>query len=179
MWHCKCKCGVERDISLNTLRNHTSLSCGAHANISRGNEKIKQILLDAQIPFELEKKFPTCRDQKEMPFDFYINDSYLVEYDGIQHFEESIFDYEYTHRHDLMKSQWCFENGIPLIRIPYTHYDNLSLEDLLLETSQFIEDYADFKSGKIGEVHQDQQDNTEVNSSITQGELSLQSVEGE
>ena len=28
-------------------------------------------------------------------------------------------------------------NGIPLIRIPYTHFKDLQLEDLLIETSKF------------------------------------------
>ena len=32
----------------------------------------------------------------------------------------------------------CKENNIPLIRIPYTHLNKLCLEDLLLETSNFI-----------------------------------------
>jgi hypothetical protein len=65
---------------------------------------------------------------------------YLIEFDGEQHHNQnSKFDYEYTHKHDLIKSQWCKDNNIPLIRIPYTHYDNLCIEDLLLETSQFIE----------------------------------------
>ena len=43
------------------------------------------------------------------------------------------------YKHDLIKSKWCKENNIPLIRIPYTHFDNLCLNDLLLETSNFIE----------------------------------------
>ena len=30
------------------------------------------------------------------------------------------------------------ENNIPLIRIPYTHLQDLCLEDLQLETSKFI-----------------------------------------
>lgn len=99
-WHCRCDCGQERDISGLSLRNGTSLSCGAHSNISKGNEKIKKILQKTKIPFELEKKFDTCRDINPLPFDFYINNEYLVEYDGVQHFQKSIFDYEYTHRHD-------------------------------------------------------------------------------
>ena len=40
--------------------------------------------------------------------------------------------------HDAYKNQWCKDNNIPLIRIPYTHYEDLCLEDLLLETSKFI-----------------------------------------
>jgi hypothetical protein len=38
-----------------------------------------------------------------------------------------------------MKNQWCLDNNILLIRIPYTHYNDLCLEDLLPETSKFIE----------------------------------------
>ena len=138
-WRCRCKCGIERDVSSLSLRQGVSLSCGSHSNISKGNEKIKNLLLEAGIPFELEKKFPTCKDKKELPFDFYIDDKYLIEYDGLQHFQESIFNYEYTHTHDLIKNQWCKNNNIPLIRIPYTHYKELCLEDLLLEQSSFIE----------------------------------------
>ena len=39
---------------------------------------------------------------------------------------------------DKIKTQWCKEHNIPLIRIPYTHYKDLKIEDLLLETSKFI-----------------------------------------
>jgi len=38
----------------------------------------------------------------------------------------------------MIKNQWCKNNNIPLIRIPYTHLQNLCLEDLQLETSKFI-----------------------------------------
>ena len=37
-----------------------------------------------------------------------------------------------------IKNQWCKDNNIPLIRIPYTHLNNLCIEDLILETSKFI-----------------------------------------
>ena len=139
-WHCKCKCGQEKDVLGTSLRSGRSLSCGLHSNISKGNTKIAEILDEANIFYETEKKFNSCKDKKQLPFDFWIDNKYLIEYDGEQHFkQDSIFDYEYTHNHDLIKSQWCKENNIPLIRIPYTHYDNLKLEDLLLETSIFIE----------------------------------------
>lgn len=138
-WHCRCECGIEKDVTGNALRTGNSLSCGNH-NTSKGNQKITEILQQANIPFEVEKSFSTCRDKLPLPFDFYVNNKYLIEYDGIQHYDPgTMFDYEYTHKHDLIKSQWCKDNNIPLIRIPYTHYKNMSLEDLLLETSQFVE----------------------------------------
>lgn len=144
-WHCKCDCGREKDVLGTSLRQHRSLSCGLHSNISKGNVKIAELLNQAHIPYETEKTFSTCKDKKELPFDFYANKQYLIEYDGKQHFEEGIFDYEYTHKHDLIKNQWCKNNNIPLIRIPYIIYDTLSLEDLLLETSQYIINNADVK----------------------------------
>lgn len=157
-YNCKCEydnCGIVKEVLGTSLRQGLTLTCGAHRNISKGNEKIKLILQEANIPFEIEKKFDTCIDKAPLPFDFFVNDTYLIEYDGLQHFQESIFDYEYTHNHDLMKNQWCQENKIPLIRIPYTHFKNLKLQDLLLETSNFIvKDNADVKSGKIGETLQ-------------------------
>lgn len=38
---------------------------------------------------------------------------------------------------DKEKNKYCFNNNITLIRIPYTHYNSLCLNDLL-ENSQFI-----------------------------------------
>ncbi len=139
-WHCRCECGNEKDVLGTSLRAGRSLSCGLHSNISKGNVKIADILDQANIFYQTQKKFSTCKDIKELPFDFFINHEYLIEYDGQQHFKkDSVFNYKYTHQHDLLKSKWCKENNIPLIRIPYTHYKNLKLEDLLLETSSFIE----------------------------------------
>jgi hypothetical protein len=83
MWKCRCNCGVEREVSSLSLRNGTSLSCGNHSNVSKGNDKIKKILQNANIPFETEVKFPSCADKKPMPFDFFVDKHYLIEYDGI------------------------------------------------------------------------------------------------
>ena len=53
--------------------------------------KISQILRDNNIPFEKEKIFNDCYSKKEnakMRFDFYVNNKYLIEYDGKQHFTD-------------------------------------------------------------------------------------------
>lgn len=67
----------------------------------------------------------------------------MIEFDGKQHCvsngqfftEEKVQQIQYR---DKLKNQWCKNNNIPLIRIPYTHLKSLKLEDLLLETSNFI-----------------------------------------
>ena len=137
MWKCQCECGEIRNVSSNSLISKTSLSCGRH-NISKGNLRVAEILAENNISFEAEKKFETCKDKKEMPFDFYVEDKYLIEFGGIQHYGEGLFDLEYTQRHDKMKNDWCKENNIPLIRIPYYILDTLTIEDLKLETTKYL-----------------------------------------
>jgi hypothetical protein len=38
----------------------------------------------------------------------------------------------------LIKNQYCFQNNIPLIRIPYWEKDNLTIEDLIPASSRFL-----------------------------------------
>ena len=73
-------------------------------------------------------------------FDFFVNNSYIIEYDGEQHFKTTqIFkkeNYERTHANDLIKNKYCFEHNIPIIRIPYD--EEYYLDDLKLETTRFL-----------------------------------------
>ena len=68
----------------------------------------------------------------------------MIEFDGRQHIQydnkgwntEKIF--QQTQYRDNYKNQWCKDNNIPLIRIPYWHLKDLKIENLLIETSKFI-----------------------------------------
>lgn len=79
-------------------------------------------------------------------FDFYVNNKYLIEYDGEQHFlteSNSLFSneqLEMIHQNDRIKDEWCKNNHIPLIRIKYTKYNTLCIEDLLLEEEKWHEE---------------------------------------
>lgn len=70
--------------------------------------------------------------------------SHLIEYDGIQHFMISNSGWNTTEHHsdairrDKIKTEYCLSHGIPLARIPYTRFDNLCLEDLLLPSTDFL-----------------------------------------
>lgn len=140
-WICQCDCGRQTKVLASNLITGNTQSCGLCGNNSHGNLKIAQILKDNNITFEQEKRFDTCKDKSYLPFDFYVNNQYLIEYDGKQHFLNTgsfYEDYENIHRRDNIKNQWCKDNNIPLIRIPYTHFDEIKIEDLLLETSNYI-----------------------------------------
>lgn len=143
-WLCKCDCGTKIIVPISSLRGGHTTSCGCLK--SKGEFIIAKILTDNGIPYEKEKIFNTCKFEDTnglARFDFFINNSYLVEYDGNVHYiskggwntNENLLK---VIQHDKYKTQWCKDNNIPLIRIPYTHLDNLCLEDLQLETSKFI-----------------------------------------
>lgn len=116
-------------------------------NQSKGEKIITNILEVLNIPFEAQKKFNTCRYKNVLPFDFYVSNSFLIEYDGEQHFTE--VDYfggeqglKIRQLRDNIKTQWAKDNGIPLIRIPYTEFHNI--EQIIKES---IEKYSIQKAG--------------------------------
>ena len=114
--------------------------------MSFGEEKIIEILNKAGINFKTQYEFddlifPSGRKAR---FDFYIDNKYIVEYDGEQHFQyrgsgwNTEENFMRTLSNDLVKNQYCIDNNIPIIRIPYTNFNDLCLEDLQLENSEFI-----------------------------------------
>ena len=139
IWHCKCDCGNEIDISSHSLQQGTQ-SCGCL--FSKGELAIRNLLLENNINFETQKTFETCLFMTGWParFDFYLPDyNLLIEYDGEQHFGVGGWNtpglFEETKIRDNFKNEWCKKNNIPLIRIPYTHLSELTLDDLLLNSS--------------------------------------------
>ena len=155
-WLCRCKCGKEIITTGKLLRDGHKLSCGCMKK-SKGEIAIEQLLEDnlflyseqytvyiEQTEYEVTQRHPyyfdfaIFKDNKEL--------DYLIEFDGQQHFEykenkdcwNNEENFEKTQVRDNLKTQWCKDNNIPLIRIPYWHLKNLTIEDLKLETSKFI-----------------------------------------
>ena len=143
IWLCKCDCGNHIEVTGIDLRSGHTKSCGCISSF--GEMKIQQILEQYNIPFETQKMFDTCRfsDTSQMArFDFFIDHQYLLEYDGKQHFGEGGWgdtdrNYQKIQFNDAYKNQWCKENNVPLIRIPYTAYSNLSIDDICLEKTKY------------------------------------------
>jgi len=147
IWKCQCDCGNICEVSLGNLRNEDTKSCGC-IGLSYGEFCIQEILNDNNISYTVQKSFDNCRfsSNYKAKFDFFVNDKYIIEFDGEQHFKYR-FENNYhgwnnkdnfliTREHDLIKNKYCFDNNIPLIRIPYdAEYD---LNDLKLETTRFL-----------------------------------------
>ena len=99
---------------------------------SLGEERIRIFLTKAQILYEEQKKFKDCININPLPFDFYIqNYNSCIEYDGIHHFEPieyfgGLERHLYTKNNDNIKNQYCIDNSIRLIRIPYFKIDEIN-----------------------------------------------------
>ena len=147
LWRCKCLlCGNENAV-INASNIEDQYSCGCSIS-SKGEQKIKEILDNNDINYIQEKRFADCvfeDTKKTARFDFFLPEyNCLIEYDGIQHFisgngkidnEEK---FKKTQQHDKIKNNYCLKNNILLIRIPYTHFNNITINDLLPKSSKFL-----------------------------------------
>ena len=151
MWLCKCECGNLIEVSTTDLRTGAVKSCGkCPGKESQGEREIRMLLLAARIPFEQEYSFNNfIYDTGHRPrFDFYIpSRNYVIEYDGKQHFIaqstgngwDTIENLEKIQVRDSVKNNFCFDNKIDIIRIPYTvKLSDLTIFDLIPETSKYI-----------------------------------------
>lgn len=85
-----------------------------------GERCISQWLDANHIPYERQKYIPEIRKY----FDFYVNNKYMIEFDGEQHFKPVEHfggkeKFEQQQKYDQIKNKWCLDNRIPLIRIRY------------------------------------------------------------
>ena len=137
VWHCICDCGNEIDVCQNNIVRGIQ-SCGCSK--SKGETVISLILNNLNIKFDKEKTFKECINPKTgypLRFDFYLPDyNCCIEYDGEQHFKfGSGWNTEQHHlsvrQHDQIKNQYCKNNNIRLIRIPYIDYNILTADYLI------------------------------------------------
>ena len=110
--------------------------------MSKNEERILELCKKFNIHGSMQYKTELCKDKSYLPFDFFIENKYIIEYDGEQHFHPNTFfddteDSFFIRRsHDLIKNKYCFDNNIPLIRIPYDA--DYTIDDLKLETTRFL-----------------------------------------
>ena len=137
LWECQCDCGNIALVSTSNLtrKKDATISCGCAK--SRGEEKIISLLIEMQIPFVTQKRFESCifpETNRQLVFDFYLPEqNLLIEYDGEQHFHEvrnDRYDFQGLQKRDAFKNNWCLENNIGLIRIPYYDFDKLTTENM-------------------------------------------------
>ena len=142
LWLCQCDCGNTCLVKTSHLeyKRGTELhktSCGCI--ISKGEERIKKILEENNINFKKEYTYNDLISPKgyHLRYDFYINDSFLLEYDGIQHFQEWKNSNDLLverQERDKLKNEYAKSHNIPLKRIPYWDLYKITLENIMDDT---------------------------------------------
>lgn len=99
---------------------------------SSGERKIMDWLDVNKINYVSECSLRGCAYKRPLRFDFYLPDyNIAIEYDGEQHFRpigwyaDDMDSFLNTQKRDSIKDEYCKDNGIDLIRIPYTEYENI------------------------------------------------------
>lgn len=96
---------------------------------SKGEKQIEQWLKKHKIEFIPQKRFEKCRSKYTLPFDFYLPEyNICIEYDGEQHFDtRSLYYSKSIEYNDKIKSKFCVNNNIKLIRIKFTEFKRINI----------------------------------------------------
>lgn len=107
-------------------------------NRTYGERKIAEYLDIHNVQYLPEYRFSDCKYKLTLPFDFYLPlYNMCIEYDGQQHYyvvkfdskmtdEQALHNYEVTVIRDQIKTNYCKDHNIKLLRIPYTEYKNIN-----------------------------------------------------
>ena len=110
---------------------------------SRGEITIEEILKEAGLNFKEEYQFPDLISSTGRPlrFDFAVFDDndnldFLIEYQGIQHYEPKSKFGGYSglrkqQFNDMKKREYCRKHNIILVAIPYTDEGRLSYDYIM------------------------------------------------
>ena len=105
--------------------------CPKCKNNYKGEIAIRNFLTECKIEFKEQKRFKDCKDKRPLPFDFYLPYYNLcIKFDGEGHFqtimrskrmtkEQMEENLNYVQKHDEIKTDYCKNNGINLLRIRY------------------------------------------------------------
>lgn len=115
------------------IQGHSCPNCRK----SKFETEVQSILEYMNIKYISQYRFNECRDINPLPFDFYLPElNILIEVDGEGHYipiprtsdmseDEALKLLYRTQFHDKIKTQYCIDNNIRLIRIPYWERKNI------------------------------------------------------
>lgn len=99
---------------------------------SKGEEIILNYLNTNNILYSTQHRFNDCKNIFSLPFDFYLPDyNMCIEYDGEQHYRPVEYfggkeKFISQKQNDEIKTKYCQDNKIKLLRIPYWEFDNIN-----------------------------------------------------
>ena len=123
-------CPIHGDFEQIPLAHLQGSGC-VNCNESRGEKSVAKYLDKNNISYYRQHKFSDCKNIFQLPFDFYLPKyRTAIEFDGIQHYEPMEFfggleAYNRLKANDKIKSDYCEDNYIDLIRIRYDQIDRV------------------------------------------------------
>jgi uncharacterized Zn-finger protein len=121
--------GCDKKFRQSTHLNTHKKICTGESNMTHPEQLCANALEDIEIDYITQYKFNDCRHKLPLPFDFYIPDAgehgACIEYDGIFHYKDIHGSLEVSQKRDAIKTKYCKDNNIPLLRIPYTDKKNI------------------------------------------------------
>lgn len=146
----QCSCGKEFTTSIASFQNGKVRCEECTKSISRYEYIFQQYLRELNIENIYQYSYNQCRDILPLPFDFFIKKyNCLVEIDGEGHFypcnfnrisdERAMQTFLVTQNHDKIKTTFCEENHIPLLRITYKDFADKTYKK---KFQNFIEEVA-------------------------------------
>lgn len=146
IWNCVCECGNQTTVAGTHLLDGTTNSCGC-VN-SKGELKIQTLLRENHVYFIQQYTFSDCINPKtgaKLRFDFYLPEyNRCIEFDGEQHYQPRAQGYftkekvQEIQERDFIKTNYCKNHDIDLIRILWYNIDNIKIEDLIGEVNAKI-----------------------------------------
>ena len=115
------------DFFMNAKLEHPELS----KIKSKAEKCIQRFLENSHIDYEREKSFKDCKYKKALRFDFYIPSiNTLIEAQGEQHYRSIEFfggdeAFKMGQERDKIKTKYCEDNDISLLRIPYWRFKDI------------------------------------------------------
>lgn len=137
-WLFKCSCGKEVTASIQNIKSGGIHSCG-HIGHSLAEYEINKWLMQNNINFTREATFedlvnPETLHRLRFDFKIYRNNGtfFIIEHHGIQHFlANNKYGEKQRELTDLIKKDYCKQNGITLYETKYNDDYISKLEDII------------------------------------------------
>lgn len=139
-----CECGEEFTTTVTHIMSENKVRCDTCSKYKSSFEIIvENLLIEYNIKYTYQKRFDDCVNVYMLPFDYYLDElNIIIEVDGEGHFkpvrfngcskESALKSYRSTTRNDKIKTEYCKNNNIKLIRVSYIEINNLTFKEKIL-----------------------------------------------
>ena len=133
----KVECPKGHRFEISYAKFYTGRRCSV-CNMSSGEQEVARVLDKYNIEYDIQYRFDDCKNILTLPFDFKLKKKgrpICIEFDGDMHFKprgtDTIEYFIQRKINDGLKNEYCLNNGIKLIRIPY--WETQNIEKILIK----------------------------------------------